>query len=447
MSTPEPSAPAKSGLPVAVVLLLAIGAAACLLALFQWMELLVVNAGGSTVCGVNDTINCEAVWSSSFAERLHRLTLVPVAGLGLVWGLVAFSLSLLLAHRLLSGGPARVPVVALRFTSAVGTLVCVTFAVASFRIGALCLTCLGTYAVTLAFTLVAFKLLPGPLEPAAGELRPALIWSAGLAVVGYLAVLGPGLATYKPAAGTGKSFPAAGGASAAEASDVERYLSSLPREEQLAVSESVALFKSSPTPDVSRFATRERKGPAEAPVRIVEFTDTLCGHCAQLLKVMKDLEGAVPDGRISVEPRHFPLAHECNKLVSLPDPSGVRCAGARAQICLEGTPEYWKLRDQIFEEQRTLTPERIIEIASSGSLKRDALVACMQSEQTQQKLNDDISYAARFKPKGTPIVVLNGRQGSPVPAFLYAMAMTGGDASSPAFGQLPPAPSSPSEGP
>ncbi len=443
MTSPSETASPQASLPLAVVLTLAISAAACLLALFQWMELLVVSVGGSTVCGINDTVNCEAVWSSPLAERIHRFLHVPVAGLGLIWGLVAFALSLLLAYRLLAGAPIRTPVVALRLTAGVGVLACITFAVASYRIGALCLTCLGTYAVTVAFALVVFRLLPGALEPAGKELRPAVAWSAGLALLAYLSVLGPGLRMAPP--GGASSFPVQQGALSSDVDQaLDQYLSGLPKEEQLDVSGSLALFKESASPDVSGFAIRERKGPEAAPLRIVEFTDTLCSHCAELVRTMSELERALPPGRISVEPRQFPLANECNSLmVNRPDPSGVRCAGARAQICLEGTPDFWRLRAQLFEEQRTLTAERVVEIASSGAMGKDALVACMKSDATQQKLSEDIAYAAKYKPRGTPLVILNGKEGTPSGPFLYAMALTGGNAASSAFARLPPLPADP----
>ena len=51
-------------------LLLVLSAAACLLALFQWMELLVVRAGGTSVCSLGQTVNCQRVWDSAFAAQM-----------------------------------------------------------------------------------------------------------------------------------------------------------------------------------------------------------------------------------------------------------------------------------------------------------------------------------------------------------------------------------------
>ena len=90
-----------SSSPLAPVLLVALGAAVSLLALFQWMELLLLRANGTTVCGVNEFIDCEKVWEMPIAKAIHGALGIPVAGLGLVWGLAAFGLSLANVYRML----------------------------------------------------------------------------------------------------------------------------------------------------------------------------------------------------------------------------------------------------------------------------------------------------------------------------------------------------------
>src|SRR4051812_39649124 len=89
--------------PWAPLLLLGFAFLEALLAVYQWMELIVVRGGGAAVCSVNETVNCATVWSSPFASRVHGLVGMPVAGLGLVWGLTAFALSALLTGRALRG--------------------------------------------------------------------------------------------------------------------------------------------------------------------------------------------------------------------------------------------------------------------------------------------------------------------------------------------------------
>ncbi|MGQ0506438.1 MAG: thioredoxin domain-containing protein [Myxococcaceae bacterium] len=433
--TSETTKSSETVSPLSQGLLLATSLASVALAVFQWMQLLVLRSGGKTVCGINEAVNCEAVWTSAFAERLHRLTLLPVAGLGLLWSTVALALCVVLIQTLRAGKSPRVASVALRVTASAGVAACITFAVASLRLGSVCLTCLLTYALSLLFAFFAFRLLPGPLKLEQGQLRSALAWCGGLAVATYLVLLFPALKTTPVKESLSSALR-----SSKENPQLDQLIAGLPEGEKLAVSASLSIYRNSSSPDVSKFGTRLRKGSAEAKVKIVDFTDTRCGHCAQLVKTLAELERVAPEGSISVEPRQFPLAQECNPLVRQPDPTGIRCAGARAQVCLESSPDFWRIRNQLFEEQTSLTPERVMEIASSGSVKREELETCMKSPATQEKLNQDVAYAALYNPTGTPIVVVNGRSGTPVGMFLYAMALAGGDANAPAFKGLPPPP-------
>jgi serine/threonine-protein kinase len=49
------------------------------------------------------------------------------------------------------------------------------------------------------------------------------------------------------------------------------------------------------------------KGPADAPVHLVEWTDILCPHRRHLNDALEELQAAVPQGRLAVEPRQYPL--------------------------------------------------------------------------------------------------------------------------------------------
>lgn len=424
--------------PTSPVLLLGISVALTLLALFQWMELVLVRSGGQSICNINQTVNCEAVWNSQFASRIHGLLGMPVAGLGMVWGLTAFGAASFLVLRALSGASIGLPTAVIQLVGAVGLLVSLLLALESFRAGALCLTCLGTITLVVLYGVVAWKLLPDPLSAIREQLKPALAWTAGLAFASYLLLLGPGLATPRANSGLGKVERAGSSTSDGNADALKAYLSGLTQPEQQAVSNSLATYRRSPAPELRNFPVRRRMGPVSAPVKFVEFTDIRCGHCAQLLDVMKQIEKVVPSDRISIEARNFPLDAACNPALRGSDGTGIRCLGAKAQICLESAPDFWELRDKLFSEQETLTPERILEIASSGSMKRADLEACLRSPETNQKLSEDIAYAMLFSPQGTPLVLINGREAMAIPSFLLAMALTGANPDSPAFAALPP---------
>lgn len=443
-----PSAPVPTR---GALALLVLGLAESGLALFQWMQLLTLRGGGDTVCGVSDTVNCETVWNSPFASRVHELFGLPVAGLGLVWGLVAVGLSALYLAWARSGHPVRPAVNGLRLVAAAGVVSVAVFAAASANAGALCPTCLGTYALVLAFAGVAWRGLPGPVAPEAGEWGPTLKWTVGITAAVFVATLIPGRATPKAPGPAGSLLPPAPvasgnpagtqaqGETAPPPASLAEYLRSLPSEQQQRLSDQLALYRRG-TPQPAASPARKLYGPPDAPVKIVEWTDSKCPHCKMLVEELAVLKKRVPEGKMSLEARHFPLDGACNPAMPRrgPDAPSVRCMAAQAQICLESAPDYWELRDKLFAAQAMLDTERVMQIASSGSVPLMQLQACMSSPETAAKIREDAAYAMRHHINGTPLVVVNGRQAMPSAPLLYALVMADGNPGAPAFDVLPP---------
>ena len=156
------------------------------LSIFQWVELRTVQAGGTAVCSINTTVNCETVWTSPFAQRVSGLTGLPVAALGLVWGLAAAVCAGALLWRARSGRPLRPAILPVRTVGAVAALSCITLIVGSISAGALCLTCLGTYVLVLGYAGVALGALPGPLQPESSEWGRALGLPAVMTAVAWI---------------------------------------------------------------------------------------------------------------------------------------------------------------------------------------------------------------------------------------------------------------------
>lgn len=409
--------------PLLVLALLAVAQAG--LAIYQWLELVAVRGGATATCAVNETVNCTTVWNSTFASRVHGLTGLPVAGLGLVWALVAAGVALLALGRLKGGRPVEAHHGALKLWGLLGVLSCLTFASASFAMKAVCLTCLGTYALALAFAGVAAFMLPGGLLPKA--LAPSLKPLVVLLVPVWLVLLYPGLKT-----------PRAQGATALKApTEAQQYFAALPWASKQAISDARAAWKASEVPAEAKVATqRFVMGDPKAKVHLIDFTDVLCGHCKALVSALSAIERVVPKDALAIEPRYFPLDGECNPAVSRKSGDPVRCLGAKLQLCLEGHPKFAEVRELIFENQEQLDAETLWAIGERAKSRLE-LQACVASEDTQAKLEQDIKLALAYRLEGTPLVVINGKQTLPVRDFIYGMALTGGDAESPLFGELP----------
>ncbi|QAT88137.1 vitamin K epoxide reductase family/thioredoxin domain-containing protein [Corallococcus coralloides] len=447
---PTPAAPVPTR---GALALLVLGLLTSALAVYQWMELLTLRAGGATSCGINEHVNCETVWNSDFASAVHDTLGIPIAGLGLVWGLSAVGLAALYLAWAKAGRSVRPAASGLRLLALAGVISVAVFASVSASVGVVCPTCLGTYVLVLAFAGVAWRGLPAPLMPQAGEWGGTLQWTVGISAVAFVAMLMPGRATpHAPKAGaflppvastqaqnTSGSNPGMPPPPPAPPTTLPEFIASLPQDQKQFLSDSLAMYRSG-TPKLAAYPPRALYGPADAPVKVLEWTDSKCPHCKSLVEELALIKQHAPKGMLSVEARQFPLDGQCNPAIPNrgPDALSVRCAAARATVCLEGAKDFWALREKLFAAQAFLDTDKVMEIASSGSVARPQLEGCMTAPETIGKLRQDVEYAMRYNIQGTPLVLVNGREVPPSAPLIYALVLASGNPDAPAFSALPP---------
>ena len=424
--------------PAGALALVGLGTASALWSLFLWTELVRARATGATpFCAAGDAASCGALWDGPFASAVHRLTGVPVAGWGVVWGLVAGVLPLGLLVRPAGGGDAPVPVSAVRAVAAAGIVSVAVFLAVGAAAGAFCGSCLVNHLLVAGYAgiaLVAWRPL-GLSRPGRG-----LLLAAGATLGAYLLAVYPGQATPRSAAEAGRRAVAQGSARVAGTGDPSRdrqlqeLVASLSPEMRQALADALDLHRRAIALPLGR--ARALHGPEDAPVRITEWSDVLCGHCAELHETLAELEAALPPGSFSVESRQFPLDGECNPAVQQRG-RPVRCTAAWARICLEAHPRAPSFARALFARQAGLAPEDVFALAAPHA-SRGELEGCLASPETRRKLGDDVATALRYELEGTPLVLVNGRRGVAFPPFLYAMVLSGGSPDHPAFAALPP---------
>lgn len=434
MSTPSsPAAKPGSNTPATVVLF---GTAFSLLALaiYQWLELIEVRTGKTPACAINETVNCTTVWNSPFAHRVHELFGFPVAGMGVLWAVVAIALTFFWWNRTSRGADSAVFVAGLKVWALLGLLSCVTFVTASIQAKAVCLTCLGTYALCIGFAIGALKLLGGPILAPMKELAPGIGWTLIFTVPVYFGLLYPGQHTPLGDAAVQKVLDNH------DPNDFAALMEKLPERDKLTTAWAREQWKNFIPRDVSAFPVHARKGNPDAPVKLVEFTDILCGHCAQFEGLLEEVEAMSPHGGLSVEPRYYPLDAECNDEIKGSAKDGIRCFGAKFQICTEKHPRFFIMRHEFFANQQQLDQGMMVAIARRNGIDTDAVAQCMKSPETEARLKEDIAYARLHDITGTPLVLINGRVAPPAPAFILGMVLSGGNVDAPWFLKLPPPP-------
>lgn len=417
--------------------LVALGIAASLWALFLWAELVAARSGGAAFCALGEAADCTALWNGAVATALHRTTFLPLAAWGLVWGLVAAALPLLALMRQAEGRPSLVLVTAVRLAAAAGVTAVLGLFGVSLAARTLCLGCFVVYVVVAGYAGIALYGWAG-----AGWTR----WrqAAGVAAVATalaaVAALYPALQTPVDAGAAGRAAVEAaplGRGTGTGDPDRDRllqdFVSSLEAGMRQTLADSLHITASA-TPRTLP-AARDRLGPAEAPVRITEWTDVHCDHCASLHETLSTLKERLPPAAFSIDSRQFPLDGACNPLVQRRDPGSLSCLAAKASLCITGD-KGWTFAGELFANQKSLTEEKIYALAQPH-ITRKELDACLASEATAKALEEDIRLAEAFDPDGTPIVAVNGRRGTSFGPYLYAMILTLGEAHHPAFSTLP----------
>lgn len=145
------------------------------------------------------------------------------------------------------------------------------------------------------------------------------------------------------------------------------------------------------------------KGPAEASVTLVEFSDFECPHCRALWAAMKAVEARYPQIRIVY--KDFPLTniHPWAQTAAL----GGRCAFEQSPAA------FWKVEDSIFDNQDMLTPEnvwdKLVEFATGAGLNADAFKACLASPEAAKAVDASHAEGVALGVDSTPTVYINGR--------------------------------------
>jgi protein-disulfide isomerase len=145
------------------------------------------------------------------------------------------------------------------------------------------------------------------------------------------------------------------------------------------------------------------KGPTDAPVTLVEFSDFQCPHCRELWEKMKIIEPKYPQIRIVYKDYPLTSIHPWALTAAL----GGRCA-------FDQSPDaFWKMEDSIFENQDVISAENVWDkltgFAAQASLNVDTFKACLSSPEAQKAIDESHDEAVALGISSTPTVYINGR--------------------------------------
>lgn len=149
------------------------------------------------------------------------------------------------------------------------------------------------------------------------------------------------------------------------------------------------------------------KGPADAPITMIAFSDYECPFCKRAEATVKQVLAAYPD-KIRYIHRDYPLPFHKNANKAA---QAARCAGVQGK--------FWEYYDGLWESER-LTEKRLDKIAEELTLDAAAFTQCLGSGQFAKAIETDMTDGQAVGVSGTPAFFINGRMLSgaqPMEAF------------------------------
>ena len=141
------------------------------------------------------------------------------------------------------------------------------------------------------------------------------------------------------------------------------------------------------------------RGPADAPVTLVVFSDFECPYCARGVTILEAVRARYGQ-QLRIAFRHLPLGYH-----RLARGAHRAAEEARAQ---GGDDAFWSMHDRIFAV-RDLSPDRLEAHARAMGLDLDEFRAAIRDRRHDPAIDADRALGERLGVRGTPGFFLNGR--------------------------------------
>jgi Na+/H+ antiporter NhaA len=140
------------------------------------------------------------------------------------------------------------------------------------------------------------------------------------------------------------------------------------------------------------------RGPAKAPVTVVEYGDFECPYCGLAEPVVREILAGYGDVRYVW--RHLPLTdvHQHAQLAA----EGSEAAAAQGK--------FWEMHDQLLEHQGALTADDLIGYAGELGLNADRFARDLANDAGAARIDEDIDSADLSGVSGTPTFFINGKR-------------------------------------
>ena len=139
------------------------------------------------------------------------------------------------------------------------------------------------------------------------------------------------------------------------------------------------------------------RGPADAPIVIVEFSDFQCPFCQRATGTLAELVDLYED-QIRFVYKDYPLPSHAQAFKA-----------AEAGNCAHEQGMFWEFHDKMFVSQDALDVPSLNTYASELGLDAATFSTCLDEGRYTQRVQEDLRIGQRYGVSSTPTVFINGR--------------------------------------
>jgi protein-disulfide isomerase len=140
------------------------------------------------------------------------------------------------------------------------------------------------------------------------------------------------------------------------------------------------------------------KGPANARLVVVEFSDFECPYCAKAAVKVDEILKAFPnDARLVY--KQYPIDTHPNAAMA-----------AAASLAAHAQNKFWPMHDQLFANGSRLSAGKIVEIAKTLGLDMTRFESDLKSARIKLAVDKDVADGNKLVISGTPTFFVNGKR-------------------------------------
>ncbi|MBM4357792.1 MAG: thioredoxin domain-containing protein [Deltaproteobacteria bacterium] len=139
------------------------------------------------------------------------------------------------------------------------------------------------------------------------------------------------------------------------------------------------------------------RGPADAPVTVVEYADFECPSCGNAYPLLEALYAQF-EGKVRFVFKNFPLPSHPNANLA-----------AQAAVAAQKQGQFWRMHHVLFENQQRLTEPDLLGYAQNAGLDMGKFKTELHAPEGKARIEAEFKQGDELGVDATPTIFINGR--------------------------------------